>query len=494
MGEIPEWLKPYSKQGAYTPTKEDIEKLEPQSRDEMLLKYLVNSVSHDLSNYYTKSEVDNLVDTIPKFDIKVVQVLPVSNISPTTVYLLTGDSETGNLYDEYIYVDNKWELIGTQTTDLSNYYNKTEVDNLLSAKVNSSDLSTVATSGSYNDLSNKPTIPTKTSDLTNDSNFVSSSDLSNSYYTKTQTDNLLNLKANTNDLSTVATSGSYNDLSNKPTIPTKTSDLTNDSNFVSSSDLSNSYYSKTQTDNLLDTKVDKITGKGLSTEDYTTADKTKLAGIESEANKTVVVQTTGSSTTDVMSQNAVSTALNNYYNKTETDNLLNSKVNTNDLSTVATSGSYNDLSNKPTNLTDFNGTLPILQGGTGATTAISARTNLEVMKAYTLYSNASGIQSNITLSSSSANYNYIEIYYKNNDNRTSYTKVYDPNGKYVSLFMTSYYPTWILWRAAEVYIYGTSLTWLDNTKGWAQIDHNGYLDMHGDENLIYITRVVGYSY
>lgn len=309
MGEIPEWLKPYSKQGAYIPTKEDIEKLEPQSRDEMLLKYLVNSVSHDLSNYYTKSEVDNLVDTIPKFDIKVVQVLPVSNISPTTVYLLTGDSETGNLYDEYIYVDNKWELIGTQTTDLSNYYNKTEVDNLLSAKVNSSDLSTVATSGSYNDLSNKPTIPTKTSDLTNDSNFVSSSDLSNSYYTKTQTDNLLNLKANTNDLSTVATSGQYSDLLGLPSIPTKTSDLTNDSNFVSSSDLSNSYYSKTQTDNLLDTKVDKITGKGLSTEDYTTADKTKLAGIESEANKTVVVQTTGSSTTDVMSQNAVSTQL-----------------------------------------------------------------------------------------------------------------------------------------------------------------------------------------
>ena len=37
-----------------------------------------------------------------------------------------------------------------------------------------SGLSTVATSGSYNDLSNKPTIPTKTSDLTNDSGFLTS--------------------------------------------------------------------------------------------------------------------------------------------------------------------------------------------------------------------------------------------------------------------------------------------------------------------------------
>lgn len=34
-----------------------------------------------------------------------------------------------------------------------------------------------------------------------------------------------------------------------------------------------------------DTKVDKETGKGLSTNDYTTAEKTKLAGIEEGANK-----------------------------------------------------------------------------------------------------------------------------------------------------------------------------------------------------------------
>lgn len=37
------------------------------------------------------------------------------------------------------------------------------------------------------------------------------------------------------NFATVATSGSYNDLSNKPSIPTKTSDITNDSGFVTSS-------------------------------------------------------------------------------------------------------------------------------------------------------------------------------------------------------------------------------------------------------------------
>lgn len=44
-------------------------------------------------------------------------------------------------------------------------------------------------------------------------------------------------------------------------------------------DLSN-YYTKPETNTLLDNKVDKVSGKGLSTEDYTTAEKSKLAGLE----------------------------------------------------------------------------------------------------------------------------------------------------------------------------------------------------------------------
>lgn len=49
-------------------------------------------------------------------------------------------------------------------------------------------------------------------------------------------------------------------------IPTKTSQLTNDSGFLTQhQDISG--------------KVDKVDGKGLSTNDYTTAEKTKLAGI-----------------------------------------------------------------------------------------------------------------------------------------------------------------------------------------------------------------------
>lgn len=58
-----------------------------------------------------------------------------------------------------------------------NLNNQTDLKNALDLKVDISGLATVATSGSYNDLSNKPTIPTATSDLNNDSGFITLSDV-----------------------------------------------------------------------------------------------------------------------------------------------------------------------------------------------------------------------------------------------------------------------------------------------------------------------------
>lgn len=52
------------------------------------------------------------------------------------------------------------------------------------------------------------------------------------------------------NLSTVATSGSYNDLNDKPIIPTKTSDLNNDSKFVSEDDIEGEKVQKTKTLNI----------------------------------------------------------------------------------------------------------------------------------------------------------------------------------------------------------------------------------------------------
>lgn len=75
----------------------------------------------DLSNYYTKSdtyskgEVDALVSTIPKFDIKVVDQRPETDISTTTIYLVRSGGSSPDMYDEYIYVNGAWEKLGTQS-------------------------------------------------------------------------------------------------------------------------------------------------------------------------------------------------------------------------------------------------------------------------------------------------------------------------------------------------------------------------------------------
>lgn len=52
-------------------------------------------------------------------------------------------------------------------------------------------------------------------------------------------------------------------------------------------------YTRAETDSLLDEKVDKETGKGLSTEDYTSEEKTKLSGIEAGADVSPVRSVNG---------------------------------------------------------------------------------------------------------------------------------------------------------------------------------------------------------
>lgn len=81
-------------------------------------------------------------------------------------------------------------------------------------------------------------------------------------------------------------------------------------------------------------------------------------------NVPLVLQTTGTSTTDVMSQNSVTDALSN-------------KANSSDLSTVATSGSYSDLSNKPTipSVSNYSATL-LSSGWVGASAPYTQTINV----------------------------------------------------------------------------------------------------------------------
>lgn len=68
-------------------------------------------------------------------------------------------------------------------------------------------------------------------------------------------------------------------------------------------------------------KVDKVNGKGLSTNDYTTDEKNKLEGIATGANKTIVDSTLSSSSTNPIQNKVISTALNTKANTEDFGNI-----------------------------------------------------------------------------------------------------------------------------------------------------------------------------
>ena len=83
----------------------------------------VTKNTDELENYYkkeetySKDEVNSLISLIPKFQIKVVQSLPTKNISTTTLYLVKTNESGNDIFTEYIYVDNKWEKLGNQSSN-----------------------------------------------------------------------------------------------------------------------------------------------------------------------------------------------------------------------------------------------------------------------------------------------------------------------------------------------------------------------------------------
>ena len=165
---------------------------------------------------------------------------------------------------------------------------------------NKPDFKTVATSGSYNDLTNKPIIPTKTSQLTNDSSFVNDYQLSGKQDKLTSGTNIKTINNQSilgsgnidiqgggsesvawgditgkPDFKAVAISGSYDDLTNKPTIPTKTSELTNDSGFVNDYQLSGKQDKLISGTNIKTINNESILGSG----NITTASQSELTNL-----------------------------------------------------------------------------------------------------------------------------------------------------------------------------------------------------------------------
>lgn len=129
----------------------------------------------------------------------------------------------------------------------------------------------------------------------------------------------------------------------------------------------------------------------------------------------------------------------------------------------------------------------IANGGTGATTVQNARSNLGIY-GQVLFEDVNGTQNTILLSDSSANYTYLEIFYKTNDADISSRKVYSPNGKQVEISATLYNDTGFYLKTAWLLVSGTSVTWV--THGFARLRNNNEVYVTNTNNL-YVTRIVG---
>lgn len=90
-----------------------------------------------LDNYATKSYVEQVVAGIETGALKrrVVSVLPspASGIDENTIYMVANSGSGDDVYDEYLYVNNKWERIGSSAVDLVDYATKNYVDTAVSS-------------------------------------------------------------------------------------------------------------------------------------------------------------------------------------------------------------------------------------------------------------------------------------------------------------------------------------------------------------------------
>ena len=159
---------------------------------------------------------NNVISTSQMFQI-VDSLPPIGEYN--TIYLLySKDSEYNNQLIEYIYVDNKWEQLGEFKVEYNDTELRESIEDLEKRKVNKTDMATI-----------------NGQSILNGGNIV--------------------IKGG---------EGSYDDTELREAIERLEDDKAN----------------ATDVENELTKKVDKVEGKGLSTNDYTTEEKNKLASLQ----------------------------------------------------------------------------------------------------------------------------------------------------------------------------------------------------------------------
>lgn len=194
--------------------------------------------------------------------------------------------------------------------DLSKYVTDPKLQEVLKSYATKEDLQGIDVTGQLGDYAKKTDVPTKLSQLTNDKNFKTENEIRQlindskklkkevvASLPSTGADDVIYLLKNKSDSNNVYTeylwiNGSWEiigdtkvdltDYAKKSDVPTKLSDMTSDSTHRTVTDTEKKTWNN---------KVDAVTGKGLSTNDYTDVAKTKVDNIPASPKYTDTVTT-----------------------------------------------------------------------------------------------------------------------------------------------------------------------------------------------------------
>lgn len=106
---------------------------------EGLIPTVDNTVTSDggnpVSSKAVATYVTNAISAINTIKFEKVSALP-STGKNTTIYLIPNNSSgTSNVYDEYIYINNAWEKLGSTDIDLSGYVQASEMHEMTAEEI-----------------------------------------------------------------------------------------------------------------------------------------------------------------------------------------------------------------------------------------------------------------------------------------------------------------------------------------------------------------------
>ena len=169
------------------------------------LMTLIGQIQAALLNYYLKtetynrSEIDQLVAAVGKFQSKIVTTLPEPSLDTTGwIYLVPSDNpKTQNVKEEYITVLDgstyKWEHIGSTNIDLSGYSTTEQMNTAIATALQSYSTTTEMNTAISSAISTALASYSTTQEVTAAISSAISTALA-SYYTKTEVDTALGQK------------------------------------------------------------------------------------------------------------------------------------------------------------------------------------------------------------------------------------------------------------------------------------------------------------